>query len=247
MSKGKVRKSQKKRGRKSRSKGGKRMPKQQIATVKQTLSFKPGTQRFNELYTIYNAALSNSTRAMKVAEAYQEYRISKVVIRWKPQQDTFGGTNGSVPYLHYVVDKLGTFQNGTGLNFRSLRETGCKVIRFDDKSVTLTVKPAVLSAVTTNTYNANPNLQFTAMRVSPWLNTNNTPLQQSGPWTPNSVDHGGIIYGVEQDHVSTSGLNQYDVDIEVYYQFRKPRAMTQGPVIPILAMDLDEGGPHIQL
>lgn len=65
MAKGKVRKSQKKRARKSR-----KLPKQQMATVKQTLSFKPGTQRFNELYTIYNAALSNSTRAMKVAEAY---------------------------------------------------------------------------------------------------------------------------------------------------------------------------------
>lgn len=84
------------------------------------------------------------------------------------------------------------------------------------------------------------------MKVSSWLNTNNTPLP-TGPWTPNSVDHGGIIYGVEQDHTSSTALNQYDCDIEIYYQFRKPRAMVQGPVIPILSMDLEEGGPHIQV
>lgn len=242
MAKGKVRKSQKKRGGKSR-----RIAKQQMATVKQTLSFKPGTQVFNTIYTIYNAALSNSTRAMKVAEAYQEYRINKVVIKWKPQQDTFaGGTTGSIPYLHYVVDKKGTFQNVPGLNFRSLRETGCKILRFDDKTLSLTIRSAVLTAVTTDTYNANANLQFTSTKISPWLSTNNSPLP-SGPWTPNSVDHGGIVYGIEQDNVGSTGNLRFDCDIEVYYQFRKPRSMVVGPVLPIRDMDLDEGGADIQV
>lgn len=216
----------------------------QVANVKQTVSLVSGKMRYNTIYTTYNISLLTSTRAIKVAEAYQEYRISKLVFKFKPQQDTYMGPNGSLPYLHYVVDRSGSFQN-SNINFRSLRETGCKVIKFDDSVRTIAFKPGVLVANTPNDYSAISN-QFSSYKISPWLNTNKNTLDP-GVWSPNDVDHSGIVYGIEQD---TTAVNNtlFDVDIDVYYQFRKPRVMTTGtaPAGGIIALDMDETGLDIQ-
>lgn len=219
----------------------------QIATVKQTVSLLSGKQRNNAIYTAYNFSLATSTRAIKVAEAYQEYRITKLVFKFKPQQDTFSGAaSGSIPYLHALIDRVGSLRNAPNLNFRSLRETGCMIRRFDDKNVTIAYKPAVLVASTSDNYTPTANA-FSSYKISPWLNTNSQTLA-SGAWAPNNVDHGGLVYGVEQD-LSAAGVTiPFDVDIDVYYQFRKPRTMTAGigPVNGVVAIDFNEGGADLQ-
>lgn len=216
----------------------------QVANVKQTISLISGKLRYNTIYTTYNISLLSSTRATKVAEAYQEYRISKLVFRFKPQQDTYMGPNGSIPYLHYVVDRAGSFQN-SNINFRSLRETGCKVIRFDDKTRSVAFSPGVLVANTPNDYSAVAP-QFSSYKISPWLNTNKNTLDP-GVWNANDVDHSGIVYGIEQDTTAANNT-LFDVDIDVYYQFRKPRVMTTGtpPAGGIVQLNMDETGLDIQ-
>ena len=93
----------------------------QIANVKQTVSLLTGKQNMNNIYTAYNISLSTSTRAIKVAEAYQEYRITKLVFKFKPTQDTYmGATTGSIPYLHALIDRVGSLRNAPNLNFRAI-------------------------------------------------------------------------------------------------------------------------------
>ena len=93
----------------------------QIANVKQTVSLLTGKQNMNNIYTAYNISLSTSTRAIKVAEAYQEYRITKLVFKFKPTQDIYmGATTGSIPYLHALIDRVGSLRNAPNLNFRAI-------------------------------------------------------------------------------------------------------------------------------
>lgn len=221
-------KSKSRQAKKSKAPGKKKMMKSrkighEIASLKQTISFRPSQNpSANTLYGFYNWSLQSSNRAIQVARAYQEYRIKQITIKFKPKVDTFAtdGANNSIPYLYYRIDKTGTmFYKNT--NFASLRESGCKPIRFDDKTITVSFAPSVLQAG----FDANPNdAPWTSYKISPWLTTNKNNMSAQNDWEPNGTDHLGIFFGLEQDNVTIP--TTYDVDMIVHYQFRKPRSET---------------------
>lgn len=177
----------------------------------------------NQMYNINNISLSQFPRAVQVAQAYQHYRIKKVMLEFKPAFDTFApvaaapGANLQVPYLIYMINKSGSIPNN--VDSTALGQMGAKPIRFDDKTIKVAWRPSVL----TQTYGqANAQSQY---RISPWLSTNANALNP-GAWVASDIDHLGIFFKVDRPGVLPAGYNEYtyEVRITVEFQFKKPLA-----------------------
>lgn len=218
--------------RKTSKRAGKRMSKRfaqrrrrvanrEFATASQTIELPDDQTR--QVYTLGGIRLSDFDRLSLIAQAYQYFRITHVEMKFRPFYDTFANsgvpTDQTVPYLYWLINKA---QNNTLASFNALQDAGAKPIRFDEKTITVRWKPAVLQYVRdVSTAPANiPN--FTMSRTSPWLATaqaaGDTPPVQT--WNANRVEHTGILYGVN----TTTGLPAvpYGVSIIVHAQFKKP-------------------------
>lgn len=188
----------------------------------------------NTTYTLYNLALTNSTRAKTIAQGYQLFRISKVEVLWKPVVDTYVGSS-SVPTLYYMVDKI---NNLTDADIPTLKQAGARPHTLNERMLRTAFSPAIrlLSNDTTGgivtDYAGN-------MKVSPWLpcNKNAGNLLPGAGYAPNSVDHGGLIFGIEQNIAGSFAAA--NVEVRIHYQFKKAAwfKATSGPgPIPV---DLD--------
>jgi len=176
----------------------------------------------NQMYNLRNIALSQFARAVQVSKAYQHYRIKKVRLDFKPAFDTFPllgpaapGVNLQVPYLIYMIDKSGSIP--TNVDSTALGQMGAKPIRFDDKTISVSWRPSVL----TQTYGqANSQSQY---KISPWLSTNANALNP-GIFNPSDIDHLGIFWKVDRAGVLPAGYDEYtyEVRITVEFQFKKP-------------------------
>jgi len=196
----------------------------------------------NGTYGAYNFSLSNSDRAKAVAQAYQFYRIRRVTVTVKPLYDTFtsGGT-AAVPHYYHMVDRARNFQLAASLN--TLKSAGAKPRRIDDKTFSYSFAPAVsvmdISSPSTGT-GVLPGLQPGQYRISPWLPTNANANQNIGlpAWTPNSVDHAGILMAIEQWGTVTQTGPVCNVEFTVEYEFKK-RLWSQAPSEEVTPNDID--------
>jgi len=220
-------------GRKTSKRAGKRMAKRSAmrrrrvgtrewASASQTLELMDDQTR--QVYQLSSINLSQFDRLSQIARAYQYFRITHVEMKFRPYFDTFAndGTPGGqvVPYLYWLINKS---QNNNIASFNALQDAGAKPIRFDERTITVRWKPAVLQYLRDkdpNTGTAVPN--FTLSRVSPWLATsqNAGTLPSVNTWAPNEVEHTGILYGGN----TTLGVPPapYGTTIIVHAQFKKP-------------------------
>lgn len=182
----------------------------------------------NQMYNIRNIALSQFPRAVQVAQAYQHYRIKKVMLEFKPAYDTFAplalpaGQNLQVPYLVYMIDKSGSIP--TNVSSDDLYQMGAKPVRFDDKTIKVAWRPSVL----TETFGqANAQSQY---KISPWLSTNANALNP-GVFLPSDIDHLGCFFKVDRAGVLPVGYEEYtyEVKITVEFQFKKPLVKATSP------------------
>lgn len=163
--------------------------------------------------------LAQFKRASAIAGSYQEYRITGVTFKFTPRFDTFPATTDAsnqivVPYLYYIIDKVGAIKAGATL--AQLQSMGAKPHRFDDKTITVKYKPAVLQSSETNTATST----LTRPVTSPWLLTMTSPSDNL--YAPSSVDHRGLWYILDAKNLPGDGQYEFDVDIQVDFQFRKP-------------------------
>lgn len=188
----------------------------EFASLKQTLQL--NDDPINQILVLDNIALSQFDRATLVARAYQYFRITKVEMRFKPKMDTFtdSGLN-SVPYFHYLIDK-GEVLFPTLSGFSQMLDSGCKPIRFDEKTLTVSWRPGVSYGVQGDSTIA-PTTVFNRMLISPWLTTNQDAGSDPNNWTPSIVPHKGLIYGVQ---ATVSTPRDYEVELTVHFQFKKP-------------------------
>jgi len=183
----------------------------------------------NQNYSQYNLSLASCTRAQDVAKGYQYYRIKRVTYVVKPLMDTFlqntGGTDATVPYLYYMIDRVAQFKNGFSLD--QLKAMGAKPRRLDDKTLTFSFTPSVLTETYDNTANANIAVQY---KLMPWLPTKDT--GQVGIWNPSTTDHLGVVWTLEQALGNPIG---YQVERRIQFEFKKPAIPTtvDGLVVPI--------------
>lgn len=232
MVKGKARKTQKKR---MSRRGKKKSLMGNIASVMQTVSFSPTTNPSTQtIQKAYNFSLTNCDRAIQVAQGYAYYRIAKIEVIFKPTSDTYAaGAAASVPYLYYFVDKTGTFYYNN-VNFNSLRDAGSRPRRFDDKNIRVSFVPNVL----TQGFNFNTALAPWAPSIkAPWLPTNANILSATNVWAPNSTEHLGLVFGVEQDYGSPQ---KYDVDIIYHFQFKKPTYQSATGTVANVRLDMND-------
>jgi len=175
----------------------------------------------NVMYNLRNISLAQFARATQVAQAYQHYRIKKVLMEFKPAYDTFAplalpaGQNLQVPYLIYMIDKSGSIP--VNVDSTALGQMGAKPIRFDDKTIKVSWRPSVL----TQTFGqANAQSQY---KISPWLSTNANALNP-GVFVPSEIDHLGIFWKVDRAGVLPVNYEEYtyEVRITVEFQFKKP-------------------------
>jgi len=174
----------------------------------------------NIVYRMDDINLAVFDRLANIAKSYQYYRFNKVDVIFTPLQDTFTDSNvQSVPYIYKLLMKGDALDAGT---FNKLRDAGCKPIRFDDKTIKISFKPFVQNAVIQqDSVGGAPVLPAWALsKASPWLATSYAPQDQNLTWTPSTVPHKGLLYGVEQQN-STS-THYYVVTIVAHAQFKKP-------------------------
>lgn len=177
-----------------------------------------GDDPIQTVYSLSDVNLSQFDRLSKIAQGYQYFRINRIEMRFKPQMDTFtDSTQNTIPYLHYLIDKGEVLAFSAAGGFIQMREAGAKPIRFDEKTVTVSWRPAVSMLVQDGTQPITLGAAFN--RLSPWLATNDLAGANSTIWQPSTVAHRGIIYGVE---ALTSVARSYGVELTVYVEFKKP-------------------------
>lgn len=206
----------------------------EFASAKQTL--KLGNDPVNALFRIDDINLKAFDRLVQIARGYQYFRFTKVVMRFKPLVDTFSlqgtgaGTYQSVPYLYTLINKSDSL-NGVINGFDGMRDAGCRAVRFDDKTITVSWSPTVAQGVSLS--EGNNTSTFATYRTSPWLSTNANVMLPGGvtTWDASTVPHLGIMYGLEQENTGDQVL-AYNVELTVYSQFKKPLVYTNDPQAP---------------
>lgn len=199
------------------------------AEAKQTLQL--ADDPMNVIFQLNQIRLAQFDRLSGIAKNYQFFRFTKVEMRFKPYSDTYipgtgtapGQVTASVPYLYRLVDKGQTLVNAAA-DFNTLRDAGCRPIRFDDKTVTVSWKPAVIF-MTQDYTQGSPSTSVPKPaynRISPWLATSANAGERVGSWFPSEIDHTGLIYGCEQNAVVPDLVYKYGVEITVHAQFKKP-------------------------
>lgn len=180
------------------------------------------------VYAFRNFALSNaSQRVQNIAQGYQFFRIKRVSWQVRPAYDTFqAGSSGSptsIPQLYWRVDKDAVYNTTTSL--QTLKASGCKPIRLDDKIIVKSFKPSVLQAVAEKPGDETTgalSLVLGTSRISPWLPTDNNAYMSQSDWSANSVDHNGLLISIDQDvGVSASSPVAY-ISFTIEYEFKKP-------------------------
>jgi len=196
----------------------------QYTTTNQLLS--PSQSISGGVYAFRNFSLSGaSERVQNIAQAYQEYRIKRITWQCKGFFDTFvapsTATAPTVPHLYWRIDKLSSYNTDTTLT--TLKASGCKPIRLDDKLITKSWKPVVLQGVADKPMDATgtPSFVYGSYRTSPWLPTNAFAYGQSTQWLPSSIDHLGLLLGIDCDVVPFGGPCA-SVQFTVEFEFRKP-------------------------
>jgi len=169
-------------------------------------------QNTGTVYQNYKLDLAGHIRASTIAKGYQYFRIKSVKYTFKPLQDTFSGAGTSIPHLYYMIDRTGSLRSVQ--NADMLKKLGARPRRLDDKLVTLTYRPSVLNSSSDTTPGADIFVQY---KMTPWLPTREA--SQLLTWNPNTTDHFGLVYIVENVGGQTI---QYAVEREVQFEFKKP-------------------------
>lgn len=189
----------------------------------------PGTSVANQNYASYNISLGMLPRAQDVAKGFQFYRVKRVTYVIKPTQDTFVSGGNSVPYLYYMIDRTRMFQSGFTID--QLKAMGAKPRRLDEKSLSFSYTPSVLTDTYDNTAGANKAVQY---KMAPWLPTKD--IAQVGVWNPNTTDHLGIVWRVEQ---AIGSAVAFTVERRIEVEFKKPAIPTTAPTAEDVPLDFD--------
>lgn len=207
----------------------------EYATCKATRDL--GYDSNGTVYKFSEFSIGGWVRPANLAQNYQFYRISLVEMKFIPVADTYiAGNPGELPNLYYIIDKADTSPQAIGV--ADLQNMGAKPIRFDDKTITVKFKPAVVWKALDENGTGN---NFGMIKVSPWLSTNDNNTSDTANFVLSSVDHHGIVYTVQG---GVAGAN-YRVECTATFEFKKPLSIplseSQAPP-PVVNKRLDENG-----
>jgi len=187
-----------------------------------------GNFALGQLYNLMNTTLDQFPRAAQVAGAYQHYRIKKIAVTFKSSYDAFQAGAGAVtkPRLYYMIDKAGAIP--TNIALEGLKQMGARPRELDESNIVVQWAPSVLEA----TMDVVPASMPAKYRISPWLATNAQPLTP-GAFVPSSIDHLGLYWYL--DALNNPEGYQYQCEVEVQFQFKKPLSNSTSSVAAVPA------------
>lgn len=178
-------------------------------SVTRTLAPKQGLVfNTNTMYETHDVQLADYARANDIADSYQFYRIKHVKMTFKFPYDTFAqglGANASRPNFYYMLDKAQALPANPTLE--TLKQCGARPRACDNTPISIHWSPTVL------TVDEGAGLLPSQYKTSPWLSTDT-----------NNVYHNGVFWFLEQQF---GGPFNYLIDIEVQFEFKKPRWIVQ--------------------
>lgn len=186
----------------------------------------------------YYETLADATfnRSHQVAAAFQEYRIKYLKLTFRPSSDTFAPGTGPIPQLYFLYNKAASIP--TNATLQTLLDMGCRPIRFDDKNIVRAWKPTVLIGADQEAPAST--LEASMIKTTPWLSTNLYAQNPGVSWAPSNVQHAGAVFLVTKPS-PTSPTSNYNVDVEVVFQFRKPLAQVPATSEPNLNVFIRNG------
>lgn len=178
---------------------------------------------------LFSLALSEAVydRSQQVANVFQEYRVKYVKLTFRPSCDTFTYPgNGPIPQLYYMMNKAAAITTATTL--QTLLDMGAKPKRFDDKNLVVAWKPTALTGG--DQFPPASGLEASLIKTTPWISTNLFAQNPGAVWAPSNVQHYGLCFIVTRPNPAV--VTNYNIDVEVVFQFRKPLAtsLTGGPI-----------------
>lgn len=187
-----------------------------------------GGYQYGIPYQINQIALEQFGRARAIARNYQEFRIKKVTVRWTPFYDTFIAPNvgatqiQSVPKLYYMIDKRGAIPNN--FTMTTLARMGATPKRLDDKTISVSWKPGVMSVANESVGTAPVSFATGKVSISPWLPVNEQPNSPATVINTSTTNHLGLSFMVVCDvnTLLTQDSGLYNVELICDFEFRKP-------------------------
>lgn len=179
----------------------------------------------NTPYKDIEQNLGDFMRASSIAGSYQEFRMKYIKYKFIARYNTFqASTNETtvfpIPLLYTRIDTAGALPTTTSIT--QLKEMGCKPVRFT-KDLLRSWAPGVQLGVSNAGTTA---ILATKPMISPWLMTNKS--ADTAGWNVNDTDHFGLYWFMETAGLPGDGTYEYDAEVEVGFEFRKPLA--QPPV-----------------
>jgi len=201
------------------------------AKVSDTIVLTPaGTHIQTDTVENFNWNLSMFPRAVAIAASYQEFRLDYVECRIKPLYDTYSavgtavGIQSRTPQLYFQIVKDGD----TATDQTTFLHNGINPVNMStDKNIVYRLKPAIRMGQVAA---GQPTGGFTTIKVSPWLNTNDT---ASSTYAPNTASHYGVTMLIDSRSGATTNVDIADVEFEGHFSFRKPqyaRGSTSQPI-----------------
>lgn len=199
----------------------------EYATCKELYTIKGMTS--NTPYNDIEQNLGYYERASTIAKAYQFFRIKYIKYTFLARYNVYqASTNEStvfpMPQLYNMVDKAGALPSTTSI--QQLKDMGAKPRKFTRNLITAW-KPGVNFA----TSNDDSAITLaTGVKITPWLMTNKAPDQIG--WAPNDTDHKGLYWFMETAGLPGDGTYEYDAEVEVVFEFKKPLAQPTAGAVP---------------
>lgn len=175
----------------------------------------------------FTTKLSDLSRAQVIAREYQQYRITGVEMRFKPQFTVHQGQGPTtLPSIYWLFNKTGSLNTLSASEFEQL---GTRQVRFDKGILVRKYKPTITDSATNG-------IMAGSYKTSPWL-----PIVNPQTGGLNIPTHYGACFLITK--MNPGDATQYDVDVVVHIQYKRPFVLTQG--LPNEVPRLPTGLPEV--
>lgn len=159
----------------------------------------------------FTTRLTDFSRTQAIAKEYQQYRITGIEMRFKPQFTVHQGAGPTtLPSIYWLFNKTGSLNALSASDFEAL---GTRQVRFDKGILVRKYKPTV-------TDNATNPIMAGSYKTSPWL-----PIVNPQTGGLNVPTHYGACFLITK--MNPADATQYDVDVVVHIQYKRPFVETQ--------------------
>lgn len=165
-----------------------------------------------------NINLRQFSRAVDIADNFQEYRIKKLIFKYTPFLDTFTDATTGAGAVPYLWSKRHIYPAPTTFGKEYLQALGAKPRRLDDKTLTVSYSPNIF--VYTNSEGGSGVSRSQGMpKYSPWLSTHYLDAGTGNTVIDNTV-HFGHAWWI--DKVVDTGNAVCAVELTAVFEFKKP-------------------------